>query len=164
MDKNIQSEFFESCKKDSVDKIKLFIGKVDLEIRNERGLSPLSILAERGKIDAIEALLNAGAEPSHESLLMGVMCITGGRLTEEIIIHLVRLYSSRGFDINSRKEDGRTILHEAAYYDLPLVVEELIRLGSDLSLKTKKWEATPLEEAKSSASPKAQKILEKYVS
>ena len=72
--------------------------------------------------------------------------VAGTALVESVTLGetaIVRTLLDAGVDVDSRRGDGATALHVAAFDGNAEVVEELLARGADLSLRDKVFEGTP---------------------
>ncbi len=101
-------------------------------IHPESGDSPLIKAAERGAVDAIKLLLNAGAAIKQSNL------ITGNTAFHVAATHnqsdAVRELIKRGMDINHRNNQGETAILIACYYSHRATIAVLLAAGCDVSI------------------------------
>ena len=97
---------------------------LNVDSRSEFGGTPLMAAAERGASDAVQALLELGADPSAEDE-------TKGRaITDASEIESVKLLTAAGEDINHIGGDGYHLLKSAAEQNEPGFIRALLDLGA----------------------------------
>jgi ankyrin repeat protein len=111
------------------------------------GTTPLARAAKGGDVEAVKLLLAHGANPSLPTVqgVTPMMMAAGtgynardsrGRYqTQEQAIEIVDLLAKAGADVNHRGGDGGTALHGAASRGRNGVVNALVALHADLSIK-----------------------------
>jgi ankyrin repeat protein len=110
---------------------------------DRRGSTPLHGAVYWGQVEAAEILLDAGADPNATSQdtflqitpLASAVATTPGipqpSDNEDTVLSLVRLLLERGAEVDTRRRDGMTALHSAAWRGLDRVVQELLDAGAD---------------------------------
>ena len=108
------------------------------------GATPLVLAAEVNNLEAVKALLEAGADPriTTEQGTTALMLSAGGgtdiqraRAPEEraMAIETAKLLVERGTDVNAVGQYGWTALHAAAYQGLTDVIEFLVSKGANIN-------------------------------
>ena len=90
--------------------------------------------------------LHAGDAASAESTVDLSPEVAGQALVESVTlgaIAIMRALLDAGVDVDSRRSDGATALHLAAFDGNAELVEELLARGADLSLKDGVYDGTP---------------------
>jgi ankyrin repeat protein len=113
----------------------------DVNLRDDEGGSPLHFAAQEGHVDAVQVLVEVGAEleaatakgwtPLHSAADRGHVAV-------------VKTLAELGADKEASGPDGGTPLHEAAYRGHVEVVTALVELGADIGALTDGGE-TPLQ-------------------
>ncbi len=91
-------------------------------------IPPLVSAAYRGDINAVNALLDSGADVNEQTSGETALLAAAGRGHTEI----VKLLINRGADINAMAQKGWSPLGDAARYDWADIVEILIAQGADI--------------------------------
>ncbi len=107
---------------------------IDLNVPLAGGIMPLGQVSST---EYVSLMLDNGADPnvtdkSGMHPLVNVMCYYTGRDDRAIAAEIANLMLARGLDVN-RVNQGRTLLAEAAYYDLPELSVLLLENGADTS-------------------------------
>lgn len=97
-----------SSTKDS-DMVKLLLSK-GADVRGNRRIPPLRVAVRKGREDLVTVLLDRGADPCNDEISLW-LCVYGGE------VDILRLLLDRGANANSKDENGRTLLMEAAARD-----------------------------------------------
>lgn len=111
-----------------------------------QGATPLAMAADINNIDAVKALVEAGADPliTTESGTSPLMLAAGGgtdvvrsRTPAEraVSIQTVKYLVEHGADVNAHGQFGWTALHSAAYQGLNDVIEYLVSKGAELDAR-----------------------------
>ncbi len=90
--------------------------------------------------------LHAGGAASAEPAVDLSPEVAGQALVESVTlgaIAVMRALLDAGVDVDSRRSDGTTALHQAAFKGNAEVVEELLARGADLSLRDGVYDGTP---------------------
>ena len=90
--------------------------------------------------------LQAGDAASTEAAVDASPEVAGRALVESVTlgaIAIVRALLDAGVDIDSRRSDGTTALHQAAFEGNAELVEELLARGADISLRDVMYDGTP---------------------
>ncbi|KAI6649494.1 Ankyrin-3-like isoform X3 [Oopsacas minuta] len=108
--------------------------KIDLNIPNSKGFSPLKIAAKRGNVIVLEALLKAKANPNYiGKKLPGFSPLNNAAQFGQM--GCVKLLIKHGADL-VHKDMTNTIIHSAAYGGHAKVVEYLLKeVGMDVNQK-----------------------------
>jgi uncharacterized protein len=116
------------------------------------GATPFVLAAMAGDAAVMQALLDAGADPSLETAVgsTAVMAAAGaGRnlgessLKQAPLLEAAKLAVKTGADVNATDEMGNTALHYAAYLRVDAVVRFLVENGARMDVRNKFGE-TPL--------------------
>ena len=92
------------------------------------------------------AALQAGDAASTEAAVGASPEVAGQALVESVTlgaIAIMRALLDAGVDVDSRRSDGTTALHQAAFEGNAELVEELLARGADLSLRDALYDGTP---------------------
>ena len=125
------------------------IATVDVNSRDEDGLTPLHKAAALGTPANVALLLKAGAnvnartEDGETPLCKAVFFNT---VTSRVAANIPILLKA-GADVNPRAENGRTPLHWAASRGTPADVAVLLDAGADVKIQDD-YNATPFDRAK----------------
>jgi ankyrin repeat protein len=109
-----------------------------------QGATPLVLAAEVNNLEAVRALLDAGADPRipTDQGTTALMLAAGGgtdiqrmRLPEEraTALETAKLLLERGTDVNAVGQYGWTALHAASYQGLTDVIELLVSKGANIN-------------------------------
>ena len=113
--------------------------KIDWTHVNKLKKSYLHMAANRGMVDLVKlvvekcptlcksAICSYGMTPIEDALVSG--------MPDSVMIEMLRILSTGGVDINSRNKSGFRSLEIGTQYCSPVVVSELIDLGSDIKAK-----------------------------
>ena len=135
------------------------LGDARLSAEGEAGWTPLHAAVAEGDLEALKALLAAGADPNAEALDDGIPLGTSLHLAAENgNLEFVRVLLAAGADLDARDGDGATPLHLAAAHGHPELVQALLAAGAapralDGDLQT------PLHEAATNGSPESVQAL-----
>ena len=92
------------------------------------------------------AALQSGDAASTEAAVDTSPEVAGQALVESVTlgaIAIMRALLDAGVDVDSRRSDGTTALHQAAFEGNAELVEELLARGADLSLRDAVYDGTP---------------------
>lgn len=121
----------------------LLQNEAKVDIKDKHGFSPLHFASQAGSVDAIQLLLDAGADPS-ASGLGGIaplhLAASAGKIAA------VRLLLERGADVLSFAQDGKSPLCCAGSTDVYSVLRRAVE--SALCERADKLRLTPLEHEK----------------
>ena len=118
---------------------------VNVDVRDVDGMTPLFAAAFGGSVEAIRALLRAGANP-----------LLGSTRRSELPIHwaalqgssdAVTLFIDAGVDVNAATNEGETPLHFASFNGEVDVIHTLLRAGANKNAMNGKGE-TPYDVAR----------------
>lgn len=113
--------------------------RLDYNQADEHGRTALNAACSVGNVDFASALLERGADPnltpsSALHPLVCAMCYFVGRDDRADIVGLARLMLDFGLDVDFKRH-GNSLLHEAAYYDLPELCIFLIESGANIEVE-----------------------------
>jgi len=109
-----------------------------------RGTTPLIIAADDGDVDALQLLLQYGADATHiqANLFNTVTAIAGARGNQDRLVEGLRLLVDAGADVNVRavphhlqRNRGGTPLHFAARSSNEKMIRALVEHGADINAK-----------------------------
>lgn len=115
--------------------------KVDVNVREEDGATPLAWAAVRGNVEITRLLLRAGAKPNlrnEQGIDALYLAIVNGSPA------IVKLLLENSADANAAREDGETRLMTAARLGQLEVVKMLLDHGADVNAREKKFGQTAL--------------------
>jgi len=118
------------------------------------GATPLALAAEVNNLDAIKALVAAGADPNIPTTMGSTpLLLAAGAATDvqraraveerDLAVGTAKYLVEHGADVNAVGEFGWTPLHAASYQGLTDVIEFLVSKGANLETKDKLGQ-TPL--------------------
>ncbi|XP_067653767.1 serine/threonine-protein phosphatase 6 regulatory ankyrin repeat subunit B-like [Haliotis asinina] len=120
-----------ACEGGNVAILEHLLTTVNLNVRGLNGWSPVMVAARFGKLDVFSLLVSKEIDltliDDHGNNILHLACQCGNK---SIIEHLLPL-----FDINSRGQDGRTVVMYAAINGVKSVFDLLVLKGADTSLK-----------------------------
>ena len=130
--------------------IKLLISRgVDVNC-DEDGETALLTAVRGAQTEATRMLIENGADvharlPGGESALHQAVTTDQATKMESTLENLDQLLR-KGLEIETRDNDGRTVLHEASFYGRVNLLNGLIVRGANINAKDK-WQDTPLDRA-----------------
>ena len=108
---------------------------------NKRGATPFLLAAQSADAELMRTLAELGADPllpnEDNTIPLMVAAGVGTRSpgedagTEEEVLEALEVALELGADINAVDDNGETVMHAAAYKNLPLVIEYLAERGAD---------------------------------
>lgn len=99
------------------------------DLANDKGDTLLILAAYHGRLDTVQALLEAGADPERADG-KGQTALAAASFKGDVAI--VRCLLDGGAAVDGAGGDGRTALMVAARFDRPQIVEVLLERGADL--------------------------------
>jgi len=124
---------------------------------NEIGATPFMLAALTADADLMKALVALGADPSINNVENSTPLMMAAGLatrspgedagTESEVLEAVQVALSLGNDINAVDKNGETVMHSAAYKNLPQVVKLLAAKGAKVEIWSKpdRFGWTPLD-------------------
>ena len=124
---------------------------------NQKGATPFLFAADTADVPYMKLLLKLGADPTIPNTddcppLLAAAGIGSKAPEEEAgsepeLLKAVQLLLDLGMDINHKDENGETVMHGAAYKNVPKVVNLLDQAGADPSIwnRKNKYGWTPLK-------------------
>ena len=112
---------------------------VDVNARKKNSFTSLHEAAFRGNIEVARVLLDHGAnaELETEAGETALHVVSRGKYdSQEQGVGIARLLLERGADVNARRKDSLTSLHEAAFKGRVEIVQVLFDHGADAKLET----------------------------
>jgi ankyrin repeat protein len=140
----MKRRFFEAVKTDKIDVIKQLLSKYPglINARDEGNWTPLHWAASEGLVDVVKLLISAGADV-HASDNKGETPLFGAAESSPPILQMLL---EAKVDINIRNKEGKTVLHELAYYGEKNSSRVAIGYGADANAKDDRG-MTPLHYA-----------------
>lgn len=145
----------------------LNLGLIDVNVKNDQGMTPLNMAVMNETLEVAEVLLKRGADvnvkdknkcsPLHNACILRYEKFTS---RDEAFVGLLLEHNA---DINARTVLGNTPLHYASQYGTTRMVELLIGAGADLNSKNN-YGCTPFDvchnyEMKKLLAPKAEYVV-----
>ena len=131
--------FYEAIRNDDITALRAQIKISDVNFRDQHGTTPLMYAATLGSVEAMKALLHAGADVNARNAFDAsalMWCINR--------VDMVRLLLARGADVNAQSKMGRTpLLLAASFGGNAKVVRLLLAKGANV-LTRDNFETTPL--------------------
>ncbi len=123
--------YYQAIRNNDLASVRSLLKASDVNLKDQRGGTPLMYAAAYGSIEAMNMLLEAGADVSAKNAFdVTALHWCSGDLAK------VRLLVSKGADVNARSKQGRTPLLIAAAHDGAFeIVKLLIEKGADISAK-----------------------------
>ncbi len=140
--------------------------KLNLDQVDERGATPLGRVCASGALEDVELLLKHGADPNAAPggqlhPLVSAMTYFAGRDDRADVVKVAKMMLGAGLDVNFAKDD-KSLLVEAAHYDLPELCSFLIENGADIGSKAGQGR-TALAVAQSAGSLDSLRVLCRYL-
>lgn len=128
-----QELLFDAARLGRIDMIALLTGAgVDVNGYDSRGFTPLILASYNGHAEAIDALIDAGADPCKPDGTQGNTALMGAAFKGNDVI-AARLLKT-GCDVNTRNHAGQTALMMAALFGRYMQVDMLVMAGADPAL------------------------------
>ena len=165
LDVNLATEdggtpLFYAAQRGCVEVIKLLLAApgINVNLATDEGVTPLYIAAQEGHVEVVRLLLAApGINVNTATLDVGAApLITAATKGREEIVRL--LLDAPDIDINTRMYNGATPLFNAAGYNFPGIVEQLVKRGANVNLTVLKG-TTPLSGAAGSGNLEVVRVL-----
>ena len=131
----------------------LIVNGATIDAKNKNGLTPLCFAIMSSQLKVAEILLANGADVNvvcNGGMLLHIVAakgkpykrplwpplpIPGGEPDEDHPYDIARLLINYGVDVNSKDDDLRTPLHQAAEFGIPEVTKLLLKNGADVNVK-----------------------------
>lgn len=129
----VTTALFSASRQGNVPVLKEIFGLINhLDVKDDRGYTPLIIAAYNSQYEAVKALLYAGADSnaadnSGNTALMGA-CFKG-------YADIAQLLITNGADVNAVHSNGGTALMFAVMFGRNDIIKTLIDNGADVTLK-----------------------------
>ena len=133
---------------------KAIAGGADPAAVHHRSFTPLMAASRHGNLLAMEALLEAGADPNRPVDKTGLVAMHFAATGKA-----VSLLFDYGASVSIRSRKGNTPLHIVARDGTPEAVQALIRRGADVNAATSPIGNTPLHSAAKFGTPSVAQIL-----
>ena len=142
--------------------------KADVHARNAKGKTPLNFILESSYLggpnnalpfsNVTRLLLEHGADRAQEEDHSTPLHFAAGAARFENVA-AIRVMLERGVDVNARKNDDTTPLHEAARNGKVDAMRVLLDHGADMNARKNDDDASPLDEATQNAEVDAMHVL-----
>ena len=135
----------------------LSLNKTAVNIPDNSGNTPLIYSAQKGLLNNVKALLNAGAKPDYRNPITGVSAVAAASAEghTDVIRYLVKMGKA---DVNLRDLAGHTPIFYAVEKDQPQALQTLLSLGANPNAKDNSG-VTALMRASAKDYKNCQKIL-----
>ena len=104
---SLKASFFTAAEKGDVKELKKLLKEINTNFRNEKGETPLHIVAGESHLEAVKLLLKHGADPNAQT----IHGKTPLHVAEKCDVDVVKLLLQYGADPNARDDNGQTPLH-----------------------------------------------------
>ena len=130
---------------------------LDVNDRNEEGMTALMFAAENNSPEVVLVLLDAGADANakDEQDMTALMRAVAKKSSKEIIVMLL----DAGADANAKDKENVTALMFAVENNSPEIAQVLLDAGADANAKDKKKRTVLMRAVKKKSSPKLVKML-----
>ena len=123
--------FYQAIRSNDIRSLQGMLTTADLNTKDQRGSTPLMYAAAYGSLDAMQALISAGADVNAKNAFDATALLWSANDLAK-----VRLLVSKGADVNARSKQGRTPLIVAASQDGGSdIVKFLLEKGADISAR-----------------------------
>lgn len=152
-----QELLFDAAKLGRVDLIPLLVRNgADVNAYDTRGFTPLILAAYNGQADAVEALLEAGADPCKPDLNQGNTAQMGVAFKGDDTIAARLLLEN--CDVNARNKAGQTALMMASLFGRKAQIDMLLSKGADKTLTDQEGRSAASVAAAQGHTPVVQKL------
>ncbi len=125
-------DYYKAIRTNDLAQLKSLIAGGDVNLKDRRGATPLMYAAAAGNVDAVRALLAAGADPKAKNAFDATALMWGVTNLEK-----VRLLVDAGADVNARSKQGMTPLLIAASNAGSIeIVRLLLAKGAEVKSKS----------------------------
>jgi ankyrin repeat protein len=105
---SLKASFFTAAEKGDVKELKKLLKEINPNFRNEKGETPLHIVAGESHLEAVKLLLDHGADPNAQNKEGETPLHYAAERCEVDVVKLLLQY---GADPNARDDNGQTPLH-----------------------------------------------------
>src|SRR5437764_11196556 len=121
--------YYQAIRNNDLTSLRGLLKTADVNSKDQRGTTPLLYAAAYGSLDAMKALLSAGADVNAKNAFDAAALLWSANDLAK-----VRLLVAKGADVNARSKQGRTPLIVAASYDGGSeIVKFLLEKGADIT-------------------------------
>lgn len=127
---------FRASKNGDIERIKILIasGIDDINLKDQRGISPLNNVIPFNNVNLVKLFLDNGADPN--SLIESNKFTTLMLASTQGNIEIVKLLLTSGANINSENIHGETALYLASFFGHIKIVKLLLESGADPNVAT----------------------------
>jgi len=129
----VQDLFFAELKSETphIEKIEVMIesGLVSVEVKNNRGQTPLHVASDSGSIETAKLLIERGADVEAKSDAWGWTPLHYASGNDHV--EVAKLLIDAGADLDAKSNKGRTPLHFANFRDSNDIINLLLEAGAD---------------------------------
>lgn len=127
----MRGRFFEAIKTGRLGVVKQLLSTDPdlIKVRDERNWTPLHCASSEGLVDIVSFLISTGAD-AHASDDKGETPLFGAAQSSPKIVQMLL---KAGANINKKNREGKTILHELAYYGEQNASQFVISCGADVN-------------------------------
>lgn len=130
------SEMLQAIRNGDVAYLKAHLTKAEVEVRDQRGATPLMHAAAFGNLEILKLLIDAGADVNARNNFDATALLWAARDSEK-----ARLLIERGADVNAQSKQGRTPLMVASLRrGGSAIVALMLAKGADVNLRSGRGE------------------------
>jgi len=131
----MKKRIFKAAESGNLSIFEQFVGRVDVDSRNDANDTPLIIASRNGHVQVVKMLLSAGADPDASNHSRATAL---SNASENGHLDVIKLLLDAGANIHTKNADGMTPLALAAANGHTKAVELLLLRGADLKARTEK--------------------------